>query len=171
MLAHTAEKHAQVAPPIPASCAKNVNMHSNVCLLPQSVAETITTAVKAAVAAARALPPGTDAAALDEVFARSVASAHAVPYPRSLTGADTAPVITAISLGPSEALIAFDGVTVTGPAGRRAGAVLKRVIEVTKVWQLQGGRVGGAFWSFSDFAANLLHRYATRKVGDVDLGC
>lgn len=147
-LAHTAEKHAA------------------------AVAESITAAVRAAAIAAIATPLfRSNSSASTEIFARALATAHAAQYPQVLTGVATAPVIVAVSLGPHEALVAFDGLTVTGPVGRRAGAVLKRMIEVTKVWQLLGGAVGGAFWRFSDAAANALHSHATRAIGDVDVCC
>ena len=129
-----------------------------------ALAETLTAAIRAAAAHA---PGGT----ADEIIGQALAAAPAAAYPRALTGVGTAPVIVAVSLGPHEALLAFDGVTVCGPAGRRLAGVLKRVIETTKVWQLRGGPVGGAFWAFSDAAANALHRLVTSSVGRVDLPC
>jgi hypothetical protein len=81
-----------------------------------------------------------------------------VPYPRGLTGVASSPLIYAVSLGPYEALLAFNGITLTGAFGaRRMAALAKFLIERTKTWQL--GNVAAAvwFWLLADEAAVAMH--------------
>jgi NADH dehydrogenase FAD-containing subunit len=85
-------------------------------------------------------------------------------YPLDLTGLKTSPDIICVSLGPSAAILGFNSLHLTDSmVGQRIGALLKAVIETTKVWQLRNGLVGRAFWSFGDSVSLAIHRFFPEK--------
>lgn len=90
--------------------------------------------------------------------ARTTSTGAPPTYPAYLTGRPSAPVVVCVSLGPHEALVVCNTVCLTGWLGRRVGAVLKTVIERTKVWQLRRFKLAQWFWDFGDGATFFLTR-------------
>jgi hypothetical protein len=85
-----------------------------------------------------------------------------VAYPSGLSGTDDAPLITAVSLGTYNAMLAFNTLQITNQLGLLLGAVAKYVLERTKVWQLQNWLVGVWLWYIGDHAVMLINRWLLR---------
>jgi hypothetical protein len=142
-LGHTAEKHAEVILRSLRAVADRVCCANT----PQEAASTA----------------GSASAPMWRLVA-AAAGACSLPYPQTLTGRATAPVIMDVSLGPYEALLSFDCLQLHGPLGGRLAAGMKLLLEVTKVWQMRNWAVGTLFWEFADAMALRTHTYLTEPL-------
>jgi len=75
-------------------------------------------------------------------------------YPSGVVGAPTTPKIFCLSLGKYSATLGFNGLVVSGTVP----ALIKWLLEWTKVACAQQRPVGVAFWTFSDLASCWLAR-------------
>ena len=75
-------------------------------------------------------------------------------YPHGAVGAAVAPRVFCVSLGEAYGIVSFNGVVVEGSIG----AVVKGVLEWTKVAACAERPIGVYFWKFGDAAANFLSR-------------
>ena len=94
-------------------------------------------------------------------------------YPRGVTGSDTTPKLWDVSLGKYDAVMGFNGLIACG----WYVAVVKWLLEWTKVAAAAERPIGIWFWKFSDAMANFLHRTLIRdgyppvkKNGDIEQG-
>ena len=86
-----------------------------------------------------------------------LADLHGKPlltYPRGVTGADNTPKIWCLSLGRYDAVLGFNGLILAG----WYVAVLKWLLEWSKVAAAGERPVGVLFWKVSDYMSNLLNR-------------
>lgn len=104
--------------------------------------------------------------------AAAAAATLAHSYPGKLTGRDTSPLISIVSLGPYEAVAVFDdfvlgssGCGLRGGGGdcgaRRLASLAKHIVEFTKVSVMRGSAAAMTFWVLADWAAVLLHVWVT----------
>ena len=75
-------------------------------------------------------------------------------YPRGVVGAAATPRIYCVSLGKYDASLCFNGLVINGALA----ALVKHVLEVTKVAACRGSVLGCAFWDFADWMAPLMGR-------------
>lgn len=75
-------------------------------------------------------------------------------YPKSVVENDATPFIYCISLGKYDGTLGFNGLVVNG----FLAAVLKWIIEWTKVAAVRKQPIGIFFWQFGDFVSNLIGR-------------
>jgi NADH dehydrogenase FAD-containing subunit len=95
--------------------------------------------------------------------AASAAAAGFASYPDDIPGKGASAAIYVVSLGPSFAVLQFNRATIAGwTAGQLAAGLLKRMLEVTKVWQMRGWWVGEAFWAVADWGAEFTSAYLLR---------
>ena len=90
-----------------------------------------------------------------------IADIHGEPllaYPHGVTGADTTPKIWCLSLGRYYAVVGFNGLVLCG----WYVAVLKWLLEWTKVAAAGEQPVGILFWKVADTTSNWLHRTLLR---------
>ncbi len=81
------------------------------------------------------------------------AAAH--EYPGHITGSKGWPIprVMCVSLGPHEAILIMNGMSLTSYPGRVAGAWAKWVIETSKMWATRDLAIGHGIWAFGDAAA------------------
>ena len=84
-------------------------------------------------------------------------------YPRGVTGADWSPKIFCLSLGKYDAVLGFNGLVLSG----WYVAVIKWMLEWTKVAAAAERPVGVCFWMFADSFSNLLSRTVLPPPGKV----
>jgi hypothetical protein len=77
---------------------------------------------------------------------RSVDGRAPLRYPDGVVGAPLTPQIYCLSLGPHDATLGFNGLVING----MAAAVMKWVLEWTKVAAARGAPVGALFWHVAD---------------------
>jgi hypothetical protein len=75
-------------------------------------------------------------------------------YPESVAGSDTSPLVYAISLGRYDGSLAFNWLVINGVLA----ALVKWVIEWTKVCQMEGRPFGQLLWHLGDEFTFLLSR-------------
>ena len=86
--------------------------------------------------------------------AAQVAPPPLASYPRDVVGNSATPKIFNLSLGKYDATLGFNDLVIHGPLA----ALVKWLLEWTKVAAAADRPVGVAFWAFADFASNLLGR-------------
>ena len=86
--------------------------------------------------------------------AAQVAPPPLASYPRDVVGNGATPKIFNLSLGKYDATLGFNDLVIHGPLA----ALVKWLLEWTKVAAAADRPVGVAFWAFADFASNLLGR-------------
>jgi hypothetical protein len=67
-------------------------------------------------------------------------------YPESISNASISPLVYVVSLGRYDGSLGFNGVVVNGAIA----AVVKWVLEWTKVRQMEGRPIGLSVWAFGD---------------------
>lgn len=74
------------------------------------------------------------------------AKLKAYPQDVMMDGSDQMPLVVDLSLGRFDGMISFNGVCIPGPLA----AVVKWILEYTKVMQMQGRPLGKLIWKFGD---------------------
>ncbi len=82
-------------------------------------------------------------------------------YPEDIVGAPVSPLVYVVSLGRYDGSLGFNQLTINGPLA----ALVKFVLEWTKVKQMQGRPVGLAIWKFGDAMSFVLSRTLLRPKG------
>lgn len=80
-------------------------------------------------------------------------------YPQDVVGNSVTPFIYCISLGKYDATLGFNDLVLNGPPF----AVVKWILEWSKVMMMQRKLIGVWFWIFGDFVSNLLGRTLLRR--------
>jgi len=81
-------------------------------------------------------------------------------YPKDIPGTLSSPQIFCISLGPYYALLAFNKLSIgTTKYSQKFIAIIKRIIELTKVLQLRNHWFGNYFWIIADWGAEITSHY------------
>ena len=75
-------------------------------------------------------------------------------YPHGAVGAHVAPRVFCVSLGEGYGVLSFNGIVIEGSIA----AVVKALLEWTKVAACAERPIGVLFWKFGDFAANWISR-------------
>jgi len=94
-------------------------------------------------------------------IAAAVRGASLADYPRGVTGADTSPKLYCLSLGRYDAVLGFNGLYFCG----WIVAVIKWMLEWTKVAAAAERPVGILFWTVADVASCWLSRTVLRRGG------
>jgi len=92
-------------------------------------------------------------------IARLLEGKPLLPYPDGVTGASTTPRLYAISLGKYDGVVAFNWLTFGGPLA----ALMKWVLEWTKVRWVTNTFVGYWFWTIADVTSMFLGRTILRN--------
>lgn len=64
-----------------------------------------------------------------------------------------------LSLGPWHGVLIFNSLVLGGPLGGRFAALVKHVIEVTKILEMKGSRASAALWHGIEWANSLVHQH------------
>ena len=88
-------------------------------------------------------------------------------YPGHITGFKGWPVprVMCVSLGPHEAILIMNGLSLTSYPGRVASAWAKWVIETSKMWATRDLAIGHAIWAFGDAAAVAVSNFLVMPLG------
>jgi len=126
-------------------------------------AATAATAVAAAAAAATGKAFGKDGGKGGKASGKtsssisgkiSATSPDLEEYPHGAVGAHVAPRVFCVSLGEGYGVLSFNGIVIEGSIA----AVVKALLEWTKVAACAERPIGVLFWKFGDFAANWISR-------------
>lgn len=79
-------------------------------------------------------------------------------YPKDIFGVAVNPLMSCVSLGPLCGIVVFNNIVLGGLLGGRIAAVLKFVIERTKVAEIRQNIFGRLFWMLGHVVSNFLHR-------------
>merc|ERR1712139_47680 len=82
-------------------------------------------------------------------------------YPESLVGASTSPLVYVVSLGRFDGSLGFNQLVING----MLAALVKWIIEWTKVRQMEGRPIGQLIWQFGDQFTFLLSREVFKSKG------
>ena len=86
--------------------------------------------------------------------ARGRGRSRLLKYPEGAVNSRATPKIFCVSLGKYDGSLCFDRLVING----RLAAIMKHVLEVTKVACCREQPASMAFWSFADVASNVLSR-------------
>ena len=75
-------------------------------------------------------------------------------------GADRIPLVFVLSLGKYDGVLGFDSLTIPGSFA----AIIKWLIECTKVSQMRGALLGNGFWKIGDTSVIFLARMFCKPV-------
>lgn len=89
---------------------------------------------------------------------RAAAGQPLLTYPDDLAGAPVMPLVYVVSLGRFDGSLGFNWLVINGALA----AVVKWVLEWTKVKQMEGRPIGLAVWAFGDWVSFLLSRTLLR---------
>lgn len=64
-----------------------------------------------------------------------------------------------LSLGPWHGVLVFNSLVLGGPVGGRVAALVKYVIEATKMLEMQGSQASAALWHMIDWANSWVHQH------------
>jgi len=96
-----------------------------------------------------------NAEAAAENVLRSIAGKPLLKYPDDIVGASVSPLVYVVSLGRYDGSLGFNQLTINGGLA----ALVKFVIEWTKVKQMEGRTIGLAVWKFGDALSFFLSRW------------
>lgn len=85
-------------------------------------------------------------------------------YPADVFGAKLNPLVACVSLGPRNAIVIFNGFVMGGAILGAVAAIVKFVVERTKVSEIRQQYVGRAFWAFGHVVVNFIHCIHTSLV-------
>ena len=97
------------------------------------------------------------ASAASSASSVAVAPPSYLHYPRDVFGTSVNPLLSCVSLGPRHAIVVFNGIVLGGTLLGLLAALVKFVIERSKISEIRQEPFGRAFWAFGHVVVNATH--------------